>query len=405
MSVEPTILVEEEPTEVDTPSMAQVPDPTPFIMDIRLPSPVPSLLPTVVPSEAPEPAATTISVEPTILVEEEPTEVDTSSMAQVPDPTPLIMDIRFPSPVLSLLPTVVPSEAPEPAAATISVEPTIPVEEEPTEADTPSMAQVPDPTPLMDIRFHTEVQSEAPELAAATMSVEPTILVEEEPTEVDTPSMAQMPDLSPLTMDIRFPSVVPSEAPEPTAAMSVEPTILVEEEPTEVDTPSMVQVPDPLTIGAQSPSSVPSFLPSEALESVSPGVSTPTQEPKQPASTAPKNFITGLHATIIDDTIPDTLASGSTTSVSLMIANTGSVTWRPDDGIGISAIGDTARYAPEWQNVPVTRTERKHEYILAFSLTAPRFPGEYTFSFQAGRKRPDMTSTFGRPYTKTVLVT
>jgi hypothetical protein len=150
---------------------------------------------------------------------------------------------------------------------------------------------------------------------------------------------------------------------------------------------------------------IPSVLPSEAPESASPAISTSAQELRQPTSETPKNFITGLHATIIDDTIPDTLASGSTTSVRLMIANTGSVTWKPDDGIGISAIGGTARYAPEWQNVPVTRTERKNDYSLDFSLMAPGFPGEYTFSFQAGKRRFDMTSTFGRPYTKTVLIT
>jgi hypothetical protein len=179
----------------------------------------------------------------------------------------------------------------------------------------------------------------------------------------------------------------------------------------EIDTPPMTQVPEsnPLTMDLHSPSSAPTVLPSvdpSPTPRITPSaIQTPTKVPKQPAFETPKNLITGIHATIIGDTIPDTLASGSRTSVSLVIANTGSVAWKQDDGIGVSAIGDTARYAPEWQNVSITKSGKKNEYTLDFSLLAPGFPGEYTFSFQAGKKRLDMTSTFGRPYTKTVLIT
>ena len=131
---------------------------------------------------------------------------------------------------------------------------------------------------------------------------------------------------------------------------------------------------------------------------------TPSPTRQKPTSDHPKNFITGTHASIIGDTIPDTLTPGSRTFVSLTVANTGSATWRQDDGIGISAVGETSMYAPAWQLVPIQANNKGGEYALEFSLLSPATPGEYTFSFQAGKRRSELTSTFGRPYTKTVLV-
>jgi len=220
-----------------------------------------------------------------------------------------------------------------------------------------------------------------------------------EQAEVYTPQINQATEPTPLIMEIQFPVSVPS----PSITPSPIPT-----EQAEVYTPQINQAtePTPLIMEIQLPASVPSpsIVSPEAPETLH-AMSTPTQAPKQAMSETQKSFITGIHATIIGDTIPDTLASGSRTSVSLVIANTGSVAWKQDDGIGISAIGDTAQYAPEWQNVPVKRNERKDEYGLEFTLTAPTAPGEYTFSFQAGKKRLELTSTFGRPYTKTVIIT
>jgi hypothetical protein len=158
----------------------------------------------------------------------------------------------------------------------------------------------------------------------------------------------------------------------------------------------------PLTTSSPVPSLIPSLTPLQTPSPSSPPVTKrqTTGHSKNPIS---RNFISGTHATIISDTIPHVLSPGSKNQVSITIANTGTLAWNSDEGIGISAVGDTARYAPEW--LPITTGVRKSdEYTFYFTLLAPGTSGEYTFLFQAEKKRSEMTATFGRPYMKTVLI-
>ena len=131
---------------------------------------------------------------------------------------------------------------------------------------------------------------------------------------------------------------------------------------------------------------------------------TPPLVTRVPRTQFPRSIISGTHATIISDTIPDVLSPESRNQVSITIANTGSIAWKADEGIGISAVGDTSRYAPEWLPIPASESGKNREYVLDFTLLAPATPGAYTFSFRAEKRREEMTSTFGRPYTKTVII-
>jgi hypothetical protein len=125
---------------------------------------------------------------------------------------------------------------------------------------------------------------------------------------------------------------------------------------------------------------------------------------KQAGSNLPKSLITGVHATIVEDSIPDRLLAGSRNLVTITLLNTGSTAWKQDEGIGISAVSGTASYAPSWQGVSAQSVEKGGAYIFEFTLLTPSIPGEYTLSFQAGKKRSELTSTFGRPYVKRVVV-
>ena len=311
-----------------------------------------------------------------------------------------ITDISFAFPVSGISLPISPDERTD--------YPIEPETSEQAEVHTPSMIQDAEPTPLiMETQFPASVPSPSI-VPSPTPEILPVISMPM-PTPTQAPLMNQATETTPLIMDIQLPASVPSPSAVPSPTPETLPAISM---PTPTQAPLMNQATEPTSLimdiqlpaSVPSPSAVPSPTP-EALAAISMPMPTPTQAPKQTVSETPKSFITGIHATIIDDTIPDILASGSRTSVRLVIANTGSVAWREDDGIGISAIGDTAQYAPAWQNVPVKRNEKKDEYNLEFSLTAPTAPGEYTFSFQAGKKRLELTSTFGRPYTKTVLIT
>ena len=145
---------------------------------------------------------------------------------------------------------------------------------------------------------------------------------------------------------------------------------------------------------------------SPVSSAISAVVSSPTVPPVMTSAREQysKNFLSGTHATIISDTIPDVLAPASRNQVSITIANTGSTVWQPDEGIGISSVGDTAHYAPEWIPLSTKENGRNREYIIPFTLVAPATPGAWTFSFRVEKRRAEMTSTFGRPYTKTVLI-
>jgi hypothetical protein len=166
------------------------------------------------------------------------------------------------------------------------------------------------------------------------------------------------------------------------------------------DTPSVPSSPpptsSPLPTQTSSPAQITAIFdtPSEAPPLV---IQNPTHSP-------PRNVISGTHATIISDTIPDVLSPGSRNRVSITIANTGSTAWQSDEGIGVSAVGDTSRYAPAWRTIPSKATGKNREYTINFELLAPATQGEYTFLFQVERRRSEMTSTFGRPYEKKVLI-
>lgn len=119
----------------------------------------------------------------------------------------------------------------------------------------------------------------------------------------------------------------------------------------------------------------------------------------------PLSFISGFHAAIVGDSIPQTMKRGTEYPVSLQLCNDGSEDWIPDQKVGIKAVEDTVLYSPEWIPAPVTGPVHQGTVLnLTVSLRSPSAPGVYTLKFQAVRGGSGVEVLFGRPYTRTVTV-
>ncbi len=135
-------------------------------------------------------------------------------------------------------------------------------------------------------------------------------------------------------------------------------------------------------------------------------VATPLPTPVPEKTVAiPKSTISGLHARIIDDTIPDTLAAGTKTDVSLTLYNDGTETWYSDDAIGIHAKEDATLFSPAWIPIPGDIClDSKSETKVHFTLTAKKNPGTYNLVYFAGKQKEGVIVTFGRAYKKQIIV-
>jgi len=119
----------------------------------------------------------------------------------------------------------------------------------------------------------------------------------------------------------------------------------------------------------------------------------------------PKTIMTGIHATITGDSIPNDMQMGSTYPVELTISNDGSDDWISQHQIGIMALDDTAKYGPEWLGLTTTVPVKSGQsQTVSFDLRAPSKPGTYTLKYQAAREGTGVQVLFGRAYTKTVTV-
>jgi hypothetical protein len=119
----------------------------------------------------------------------------------------------------------------------------------------------------------------------------------------------------------------------------------------------------------------------------------------------PKTIMTGIHATIIGDSIPNDMQMGITYPVELTISNDGSDDWISQHQIGIMALDDTAKYGPEWLGLTTTVPVKSGQsQTVSFNLRAPSKPGTYTLKYQAAREGTGVQVLFGRAYTKTVSV-
>ena len=167
------------------------------------------------------------------------------------------------------------------------------------------------------------------------------------------------------------------------------------------DTPydSGIGVPDPLPL-TRHVEVAPSATPKEVLSA------TPTPSPTPVPVQTPKSIMSGIHAVITKDTIPDTMQSGQSYQVDLTLTNDGSDDWLEQYKVGIMALDDTTKYGPEWMASPASALVRSGESkAVPFTLRAPAQPGIYTLKYQAGREGTGVQVIFGRAYTKTVTVT
>ncbi|MDD1727985.1 MAG: right-handed parallel beta-helix repeat-containing protein [Methanospirillum sp.] len=158
-------------------------------------------------------------------------------------------------------------------------------------------------------------------------------------------------------------------------------------------------VPDPLPL-VRPVEVTPTTTPKEIISATS--TPTPTLVPVQ----TPKSIMSGIHAVITGDTIPDTMQSGQSYQVVLTLTNDGSDDWLEQYKVGIMTLDDTAKYGPEWMAAPASALVRSGESkAVPFTFRAPAQPGTYTLKYQAGREGTGVQVIFGRAYTKTVTVT
>ncbi|HWQ67775.1 MAG TPA: NosD domain-containing protein [Methanospirillum sp.] len=156
----------------------------------------------------------------------------------------------------------------------------------------------------------------------------------------------------------------------------------------------------PYDPGVGAVDSHPLLLPSGGIPA---GVTAPPV--REPVPT-PSSIISGIHALIISDTIPDQMQAKQKYEVSLTIFNDGSDDWIDQHQIGVLALEDAATYGTKWMQVPIsTKLASGTSHDMKFSFTAPSKPGSYTLKYQAAREGSGVEVLFGRAYVKTVTVT
>ncbi|NLV28442.1 MAG: hypothetical protein GXY48_15015 [Methanomicrobiales archaeon] len=128
-----------------------------------------------------------------------------------------------------------------------------------------------------------------------------------------------------------------------------------------------------------------------------PSVINPTPIP------TPFSIITGIHAAIVGDTIPDEMETDTKYEVELTILNDGSDDWLLMHAVGVRASGEAAAWGSEW--MPVTSViPSKKPFSFTFTIHTPKKPGTYELIYQAIRSGQGVSITFGRPYKKVVIV-
>ena len=156
---------------------------------------------------------------------------------------------------------------------------------------------------------------------------------------------------------------------------------------------------DPLILITPSPEPV-STPAGEGIEVPS---TTPTSTPT--LVSPPLSIMSGIHATIIGDTIPSEMQTGRAYPAGLQIYNDGSEDWIEQYQVGIMALDEAARYGPGWMPVTGGPVKSGQSQMILFSLMPPAKPGSYTLKYQAAREGSGVQILFGRAYTKAVVVT
>ena len=125
-----------------------------------------------------------------------------------------------------------------------------------------------------------------------------------------------------------------------------------------------------------------------------------------PTVNLPKSTISGLHARIIGDTIPETLQRGTKADVTIILYNDGTEAWYGADAIGVQAKDSAAKFGPAWISIPKdAHLESKQEVTIPFTLTALKEPGTYELVYYAGKQKEGLAVTFGRAYKKEITIT
>lgn len=144
------------------------------------------------------------------------------------------------------------------------------------------------------------------------------------------------------------------------------------------------------------PTVIPTIIP---VSTISPNM-TPVQD------NTPKTTMTGIHAVISGDSIPNEMKAGNTYPVGLTLFNDGSDDWISQYQLGIMALEETAGLGPSWIGIPDgSQLKSGQSQTLSFDIRAPPKPGTYTLKYQAARQGTGVEVLFGRAYTKTVTVT
>ena len=119
----------------------------------------------------------------------------------------------------------------------------------------------------------------------------------------------------------------------------------------------------------------------------------------------PLSIMSGIHATIIGDTIPSQMEKGRSYQAGLQLINDGSEDWIEQYQVGIMALEESEKLGPEWMPTLGGPVKSGQSQIVQFTLMSPSKPGSYTLKYQAAREGSGVQVLFGRPYTKTVTVT
>lgn len=110
-------------------------------------------------------------------------------------------------------------------------------------------------------------------------------------------------------------------------------------------------------------------------------------------------------ATMISNTIPATMEAGETYPVSVMVKNTGNMTWDESQQFRLGAIEDRDPFADTRQAIaPGQSVPTNQSYTFTFNMTAPTGPAAVSSRVTDWRMVQDGITWFGESLTKTVNI-
>ena len=131
-----------------------------------------------------------------------------------------------------------------------------------------------------------------------------------------------------------------------------------------------------------------------------------TDGSRRPAWAAYRDFIAanppvGDDADVVGETVPGTMAAGSTADVTVRLRNSGSTAWSGEAGYKLGALDDAASLGPGRVLLPAGSVPPGGEAVFSFRLSAAVPPGSYQAAWRMLREG---NGPFGAPLSKAVTV-